>query len=509
MPHQNHTKVTEFILRGLTEDPELQKILFVVFLVIYIITLVGNLGLIMLIHNCPRLHTPMYFFLSHLSFVDLCYSSNITPQMLVHFLSERKAISYAGCFMQCLAFITLLITEFYILTSMAIDRYVAISSPLQYSTKMNQNVCLCLVMFPYVYGFLNGLSQTLLTFHLSFCGPNEINHFYCADPPLILLSCSDPYVKKMAMLIVRNQTEVTEFVLLGLSENPKLQLILFVIFLFIYTATMVGNLGMILLIKIEPRLHTPMYFFLSNLSFVDSSYSSSITPKMLVNLLDENKAISFNGCAAQFYFFGSFVGIECFLLAIMAYDRYVAICYPLLYSVIMSERICLMLVISAFLGGFSNAAIHTGMTFKLSFCGSNLINHFYCDTPPLLKLSCSDTYINGILIMIFSSLIVISCVLMILISYLFILVTILRMRSAEGRSKAFSTCASHLTAVTIYFGTILFMYSRPTSSYSMQQDKVVSVFYTVIIPMLNPFIYSLKNKDVKNALKKVLQRHIS
>uniref|UniRef100_F6YT52 Olfactory receptor n=1 Tax=Monodelphis domestica TaxID=13616 RepID=F6YT52_MONDO len=316
-------------------------------------------------------------------------------------------------------------------------------------------------------------------------------------------------IRYMGEIKVRNQTEVTEFVLLGLSENPKLQLILFVIFLFIYTATMVGNLGMILLIKIEPRLHTPMYFFLSNLSFVDSSYSSSITPKMLVNLLDENKAISFNGCAAQFYFFGSFVGIECFLLAIMAYDRYVAICYPLLYSVIMSERICLMLVISAFLGGFSNAAIHTGMTFKLSFCGSNLINHFYCDTPPLLKLSCSDTYINGILIMIFSSLIVISCVLMILISYLFILVTILRMRSAEGRSKAFSTCASHLTAVTIYFGTILFMYSRPTSSYSMQQDKVVSVFYTMIIPMLNPFIYSLKNKDVKNALKKVLQRHIS
>ncbi|XP_044537870.1 olfactory receptor 1020-like, partial [Gracilinanus agilis] len=313
----------------------------------------------------------------------------------------------------------------------------------------------------------------------------------------------------MGEIKVRNQTEVTEFVLLGLSDNPKLQLILFVIFLFIYTATMVGNLGMILLIKIEPRLHTPMYFFLSNLSFVDSSYSSSITPKTLVNLLDENKAISFNGCAAQFFFFGSFVGIECFLLAIMAYDRYVAICYPLLYSVIMSERICLMLVISAFLGGFSNAAVHTGMTFKLSFCGSNLINHFYCDTPPLLKLSCSDTYINGMLIMIFSSFIVISCVLMILISYLFILVTILRMRSAEGRSKAFSTCASHLMAVTIYFGTILFMYSRPTSSYSMQQDKVVSVFYTVIIPMLNPFIYSLKNKDVKDALKKVLQRHMT
>ncbi|XP_043827774.1 olfactory receptor 1020-like [Dromiciops gliroides] len=281
-----------------------------------------------------------------------------------------------------------------------------------------------------------------------------------------------------------NQTEVTEFVLLGLSDDPKLQFIFFVVFLLVYTATMVGNLGMILLIKIEPRLHTPMYFFLSSLSFVDSSYSSSIIPRMLVNLLDEKKAISFNGCAAQFYFFGSFVGIECFLLAMMAYDRYVDICYPLLYSVIMSERISLFLVVTAFLGRFSNAAVHTGMTFKLSFCGSDLINHFYCDTPPHLKLSCSDTHI----IMIFSSFIVISCELMVLISYLFILVTILRMHSAEGRSKAFSTCASHLMAVTIFFGTILFIYSCPTSSYSMQQDKVVSVFYTVVIPMLNPLI---------------------
>ncbi|XP_074083873.1 olfactory receptor 5AP2-like [Macrotis lagotis] len=311
----------------------------------------------------------------------------------------------------------------------------------------------------------------------------------------------------MAGSEVENQTEVKEFVLLGLSDDPDLKLILFVIFFFIYMTTMVGNLGMIILIAIDSRLHTPMYFFLSSLSFVDACYSSAVTPKMLVNLLAENKAISRNGCAAQFYFFGSFLGTECFLLAAMAYDRYVAICSPLLYSVIMSEKVCFMLVATTFFAGFGNAAVHTGMTFKLSFCASNKINHFYCDTPPLLKLSCSDTRINGIVIMAFSSFNVISCVLMVLISYLFILATILRMHSAEGRSKAFSTCASHLMAVTIFFGTILFMYLRPTSSYSMQQDKVVSVFYTVVIPMLNPLIYSLKNKDVKDALKKTLQRH--
>nr|XP_004471113.1 olfactory receptor 5AP2 [Dasypus novemcinctus] len=306
----------------------------------------------------------------------------------------------------------------------------------------------------------------------------------------------------------RNQTEVAEFILLGLSDNPDIQVILFGLFLSIYMATMVGNLGMIILIMIYPSLHTPMYYFLSSLSFVDASYSSSVTPKMLVNLVVEDKAISFSGCAAQFYFFGSFLGTECFLLAMMSYDRYAAIWNPLLYPVLMSGRICFLLVATSFLAGFGNAAIHTGMTFSLSFCGSNRINHFYCDTPPLLKLSCSDTHINGIVIMAFSSFNVISCVMIVLASYLCILIAILRMPTLEGRHKAFSTCASHLIAVTIFFGTILFMYLRPTSSYSMEQDKVVSVFYTVVIPMLNPLIYSLKNKDVKGALKKILQKHI-
>ncbi|XP_002755318.2 olfactory receptor 5AP2-like [Callithrix jacchus] len=315
-------------------------------------------------------------------------------------------------------------------------------------------------------------------------------------------------MRHMIEIRSRNQTEVTEFLLLGLSDDPDLQGVLFALFLSIYVATMVGNLGIIVLIKIDLRLHTAMYFFLSSLSFVDASYSSSVTPKMLVNLMAENKAISFHGCAAQFYFFGSFLGTECFLLAMMAYDRYAAIWSPLLYPVLMSGRICFLLIATSFLAGFGNATVHTGMTFRLSFCGSNRINHFYCDSPPLLKLSCSDTQVNGIVIMAFSSFNVISCVTIVLISYLCIFIAILKMPSPEGRHKAFSTCTSHLMAVTIFFGTILFMYLRPTSSYSMEQDKVVSVFYTVIIPMLNPLIYSLKNKNVKEALKKFLQKHI-
>ncbi|XP_019829999.2 olfactory receptor 5AP2-like [Bos indicus] len=313
------------------------------------------------------------------------------------------------------------------------------------------------------------------------------------------------YTKEMQ---TRNQTEVTEFILLGLSDNSELQVVLFGLFLLIYVATVVGNLGVIVLIKMDPCLHTPMYFFLGSLSFVDASYSSSVTPKMLVNLVAESKAISFNGCAAQFYFFDSFLGTECFLLATMAYDHYVAIWNTLLYPVLMSGRICFLLAATSFLAGFGNAAIHIGMTFKLSFCGSNKINHFYCDTPALLKLSCSDTHINGIVIMALSSVNVIGCVMIIVTSYLCILIAILRMPSLEGGHRAFSTCASHLMAVTIFFGTIPFMYFRPETSYSMEQDKIVSVFYMVMNPILNPLICSFKNKDVKGALKKILRQQI-
>nr|XP_051709824.1 olfactory receptor 5M10 [Oryctolagus cuniculus] len=306
MSTPNHTTVTEFILLGLTDDPILEKILFGVFLGIYVITMAGNLCMILLIRTNSHLQTPMYFFLGHLSFVDICYSSNISPKMLNNFLSDRKTISYTGCFTQCLLFIALVITEFYILASMALDRYVAICSPLHYSTRMSKNTCISLVAFPYIYGFLNGLSQALLTFHLSFCGSLEINHFYCADPPLIMLACSDTYVKKMAMFIVAG-------------------------------------------------------FTLSSSLFI------------------------------------------------------------------------------------------------------------------------------------------------ILLSYLFIFAAILRIRSAEGRHKAFSTCGSHLTTVTIFYGTLFCMYLRPPSEKSVEESKVVAVFYSFLSPMLNPLIYSLRNKDVIHALQQVIK----
>uniref|UniRef100_A0A8D0LCW0 Olfactory receptor n=1 Tax=Sphenodon punctatus TaxID=8508 RepID=A0A8D0LCW0_SPHPU len=301
---------------------------------------------------------------------------------------------------------------------------------------------------------------------------------------------------------------ITEFILLGFTDHPHLQLTLFTVFLLIYVITMVWNLGMIVLIRIEPQLHTPMYFFLGNLSLVDLCYSSAISPKMLVDLLSENGRISYNACAIQLYIFASCADVDCVLLAVMAYDRYVAVCNPLLYTVTMSQRLCKQLVAGAYIIGIIDSLIHTCCAFRLSFCGSNVINHFFCDLPPLLELSCSDTHVNEIVLFAFVGCIVASSIVIVLFSYAYILVTILRMHCAAGRRKAFSTCTSHLMAFGIFHGTIIFMYFRHRSSYSMDQDKWTSLFYTVVIPMLNPLIYSLRNKDVKDALKKALSRII-
>ncbi|XP_029431524.1 olfactory receptor 1020-like [Rhinatrema bivittatum] len=305
-----------------------------------------------------------------------------------------------------------------------------------------------------------------------------------------------------------NQTSVTEFLLLGFTNVPHLKTVLFVVFLVMYLMTLLGNLGIILLIQLDSRLHTPMYFFLSNLSIVDLGCSSAITPKTLVNFLSENKTISYLGCAAQLYFFVAFACTDNFLLAAMAYDRYVAICNPLLYPAVMTRRVCTQLVVCSYLTSFFYSLIQTGTTFRLSFCRSIEINHFFCDFLPLLKISCTDTYINEIVLPVFVASVTLFSILVILASYIFILFTILRMRSAEGRRKAFSTCASHFSSVTLFYGTVLFMYLRPSSSYSLEHDRIVSVFYTVVIPLLNPLIYSLRNQEVKDALRKILSRNI-
>lgn len=304
----------------------------------------------------------------------------------------------------------------------------------------------------------------------------------------------------------RNSTTVMEFILLGFSVQREIEILLFLLILVVYTLTLVGNLGIISLICLDSRLHTPMYFFLSNLAFVDLCYSSSIAPKFLETLLTKHKSISFYACATQLGFFLNFLISEMFLLAVMAYDRYVAICSPLLYLVTMSQKVCVQLVMGPYLYSFFGALLHTVVTFQLIYCGPNIINHFYCDDIPLMALACSDTSLKEILIFISSGFNMTISLTTVLISYLYIVAAILRIQSAEGRCKAFSTCASHLTAVTVFYGTLIFMYLQPKSSHSLDTDKMASVFYTIIIPMLNPMIYSLRNREVKNALKKAIEK---
>ncbi|XP_073932644.1 olfactory receptor 5T2-like [Castor canadensis] len=307
---------------------------------------------------------------------------------------------------------------------------------------------------------------------------------------------------------MKNVTEVTLFVLSGFTDNTELKIIFFLLFLAIYIFTLIGNLGLIFLVIGDSRLHNPMYYFLSILSSVDTCYSSVIIPNMLVNFKSKKKVISFLGCAAQMFLAVMFGTTECFLLAAMAYDRYVAIYNPLLYSVSMSPRLYVTLIISSYVGEIVHATIHTVATFTLSFCGSNEIRHIFCDIPPLLAISCSDTHKNQLLLFYFAGSIEIVTVFIVLISYGCILTAILRILSAEGKRKVFSTCSSHLTGVSVFHGTVLFMYVRPSSNYALEHDMIVSICYTIVIPMLNPVIYSLRNRDVNKAMQKVFRKNL-
>ncbi|CAM9442438.1 unnamed protein product [Rangifer tarandus platyrhynchus] len=305
---------------------------------------------------------------------------------------------------------------------------------------------------------------------------------------------------------MENTTEVTQFILLGLTNTKKLQVPLFLIFILIYVINVVGNMGIILLVLLESHLQAPMYFFLSNLSLVDFGYSTAVIPTVLAGFLTGGGVISYNACAAQMFFFAAFATMENFLLATMAYDRYAAVCRPLHYTSTMTTSMCVSLSTGSYVCGFLNASIHVGIAFSLSFCGSNVVHHFFCDVPAVMVLSCSDRYVGEMVLVYVASFNVFFALLVILISYIFICITILKMHSSAGYQKALSTCACHLTAVSIFYGTIITMYLQPSSSHSMDTDKIVSVFYTMVIPMLNPLVYSLRNKEVKSAFKKMIAK---
>ncbi|XP_012668591.1 olfactory receptor 5D13-like [Otolemur garnettii] len=298
------------------------------------------------------------------------------------------------------------------------------------------------------------------------------------------------------------------FILLGFSEYADLQVPLFLLFLTIYTITVLGNLGMIMIIRVNPKLHIPMYYFLSHLSFVDFCYSTTVTPKLLENLVVEDRTISFTGCIMQFSFACIFVVTETFMLAVMAYDRFVAVCNPLLYTVVMSPKLCSLLVAASYSWGIACSLTLTYFLLELSFRGNNIINNFVCEHGAIVAVSCSDPYVNQKIILVSATFNEISSLMIVLTSYVFIFITIMKMPSRGGRHKALSTCASHMTAIAIFHGTILFLYCVPNSRNSWLVVKVASVFYTVVIPMLNPLIYSLRNKDVKDTVRKLISNKL-
>ncbi|XP_076975786.1 olfactory receptor 8H1-like [Tamandua tetradactyla] len=306
-----------------------------------------------------------------------------------------------------------------------------------------------------------------------------------------------------------NNTNVPDFILVGLTDSEVVRPVLFVLFLLIYLITVLGNAGMILIIHLDLQLHTPMYFFLSHLSFLDLSYSTVITPKTLENLLTSNKYISFLGCFTQMSFFSFLAVTEFFFLSSMAYDRYVAICNPLNYMIVMSTRLCWALITGSYMISFTESFVNIVYMKSLLFCKSNVIYHFFCDITPVLALSCTNTHDTEIMIYFFGTFNVLVSFITISVSYACVLSTILKIHSTSGKRKAFSTCASHLLGVTIYYSTTIFTYLKPKKSYSLGRDQVASVFYTMVIPMLNPFIYSLRNKEVKNALIRVMQKRES
>ncbi|XP_005076795.1 olfactory receptor 5K3-like [Mesocricetus auratus] len=305
-----------------------------------------------------------------------------------------------------------------------------------------------------------------------------------------------------------NYSLTTEFMLVGFSDHPDLKTRLFLVFLATYLVTMVGNLGLVTLICLEHCLHTPMYIFLGNLALMDSCCSCAITPKMLQNFFSVDRRISLYECMVQFYFLCLAETADCFLLAAMAYDRYVAICSPLQYHTMISKKLCLQMTTGAYIGGNLHSMIHIVFLFRLTFCRSHTIKHFFCDVLPLYRLSCVDPYLNELMILIFSGSIQTFTITTVLISYSYILFTIFTMNSKEGRSKALSTCASHFLSVSIFYGSLLYMYIRPSSVNEEYKDIPVAIFYTLVIPLLNPFIYSLRNKEVINAMKRTIKRQL-
>ncbi|XP_055255667.1 olfactory receptor 1J4-like [Moschus berezovskii] len=468
MRPENQSHLSEFLLLGLPIWPEQQGVFFALFLGMYLTTVLGNLLIILLIRLDPRLHTPMYFFLSHLALTDVSFSSVTVPKMLINMQTQDQSVPYAGCIAQMYFFLFFGCIDNLLLVVMAYDRYVAICHPLHYTTIMREGLCMFLLAGSWLLSCVSALSHTILLARL---------------------------MRK------ENQSRVSEFLLLGLPIQPENQGVFFFLFLGVYLTTVLGNLLIVLLIRLDPHLHTPMYFFLSHLAFSDICLSTITVPKMLMNMQTHQQSIPYAGCISQMYFFILFGCLDNFLLAMMAYDRYVAICQPLHYTTVMRQELCISLVAVSWFFCCIHALLHSLLLVQLSFCAENTIPNFFCDLPALLKMSCSDISINELVIFTEGGMLFILPLSSILGSYVRIGTVVLRVPSTKRLFKAFSTCGSHLLVVSLYYGTLAGAYFFSSLWDSNDKDIIASVIYTVVTPMLNPFIYSLRNRDIKQALE--------
>ncbi|XP_051852539.1 putative olfactory receptor 10J6 [Antechinus flavipes] len=481
MRRHNRTEVSEFFFQGFSSFQEHQITLFVVFLALYIFTLAGNVIIVIIIRIDSHLHTPMYFFLSMLSTSETLYSLVIIPRMLSSLVSRDMSISLADCATQMFFFVTFGINNCFLLTAMGYDRYVAICNPLRYTVIMNRKVCVLLVWMAFSIGLIVAVTQVTSVFRLPFCGDFSMQK--------------------------KNYTQVTMFTFQGFSSFHEHQITLFAVFLILYIITLASNVIIVTVICFDRHLHTPMYFFLSILSTSETLYTLVIIPRMLSSLIGWNQSISLEGCATQMFFFVTLAINNCFLLTVMGYDRYVAICNPLRYMIVMNKKVCAYLVCGAFAIGLTMASVQVTSIFSLPFCEAE-VAHFYCDILPMMKLACIDTTINEIINFVVSLGVILVPMGLVFISYILIISAILKIASSEGRKKTFATCASHLTVVIVHYGCASIAYLKPKSENSMEQDRLLSITYTLITPLLNPVVYSLRNKEVKDALRRAIGKKL-
>ncbi|KAG8510153.1 Olfactory receptor 2W1, partial [Galemys pyrenaicus] len=569
METSNESSTTDFILLGFSQWPKLELIFSVLALFFYIVILVGNTTIILVSYLDPQLHTPMYFFLSNLSFLDLCYTNSIIPQMLVNLWNPKKSITYGGCVLQALIALDLGGTECLLLAVMAYDRYAAVCQPLHYTVIMHPQFCQKMVLTTWLGTLGCALIVSSLAFKLPRCGHRELDNFFCEVIDFVKTACVYSQVLEISFLalsviflllplsvILISYGVITHAVMRIKSASRWHKIFntcgshLTVVTLFfgtvismylkpqnnttsrnggkfialIYTIVTPSLNPLIYSLRNKdvknavrkilwvkkwsakpPHLHTPMYFFLSNLSFVDLCYTNSIVPQMLIYLWSPKKSTTYGGCMFQSYFSLEMGATECLLLAVMAYDRYAAVCQPLHYTVIMHPQLCQRMVVTSWLGGLGCALILCSLTLQLPRCGNRNIDNFFCEITDLFKMACIYSKIIEIVFSALSVIFLLLPLLLIFTSYGVITHAVMRIKSASRWRKILNTCGSHLTVVALFYGTLISVYLMPQkNSTSQNEGKFITLFYTIITPGLNPLIYSLRNKDVKNAVKKML-----